>query len=134
MPVGLGDERDTAVHLMLKYYKHQSGLAFQYGGHESEGEADPIGLKSVIGLARMTFDGQGHYQLAAEDKSAFEAYIANERRVLDVSRSRRLAVSAGPERGREERASVAVAGSVVTVDRVPVRTRFGRLAGQLARS
>jgi hypothetical protein len=45
LPVPLGPERDNGVHLMLKYYKHQTGSTFRYGGHESDGEADPIRLE-----------------------------------------------------------------------------------------
>jgi hypothetical protein len=101
LPVPLGPERENGFHLMLKYYKHQTGSTFRYGGHESDGEANPIRLASVIGLAKMTFDGQGCYLLDGNDKSAFNAFIANERRTLEVSRLRRSAPIAQPR--REER-------------------------------
>jgi hypothetical protein len=77
----------------------------------------------------MTFDGQGCYLLDGNDKSAFNAYIANERRTLEVSRLRRSAPVAQPR--REERTSAAVAGSVVEREQVTTRTR--RVAGRLAR-
>jgi hypothetical protein len=119
----------VAVHLLLKYYKKQTGLKYEYGGHEDDGEADPVTLDSVIGCANMNFDAtQGCYVLAEADQKAFDAFVANERR------SR---VARGEERNvrfRERtlmQTSIAVAGA--QADRVAVETRTGRVASAIAR-
>jgi hypothetical protein len=97
--VPLEPDRDTAVHLLLKYYKKQTGGTYAYGGHESEGEANAVTLDSVIGCANVTFDSdRGCYILAKADRRAFDTFVANEERSRAIRTERRVARD--PERRR----------------------------------
>lgn len=117
------------MHLLLKYYKKQTGLKYEYGGHEDDGEADPVTLDSVIGCANMNFDAtQGCYVLAETHQKAFDAFVAIERRSR-VARGEERNV-----RSRERtlvRTLTAVAGA--QADRVAVRARTGGVASAIAR-
>jgi hypothetical protein len=129
LPVPLGADADPGVHLLLKYYKHVSGLKYGYGGHEEEGEADPISLGAVIGLAKLQFDAESAcFTLDESDMKAFDLFVDNERQTLQTRQARRTGVGV---RQRREESSLAVAGA--SVDRVQVTTRTGRVASAVAR-
>jgi hypothetical protein len=128
--VALSPDRDVAVHLLLKYFKEQTGGTFMYGGHESEGEADAVTLDSVIGSANLTFDSeQRSYVLAEADRRAFDTFVANEVRSRRARGERRA--NQAPDRRRMVQSSLAIEGA--RVDRVEVTTRTGRVASAVAR-
>jgi hypothetical protein len=128
--VPLGDGRDKAVHLLLKYYKELPGGDFEYGGHEWDGEADAVMLDSVIGCANVTFaSDRGRYILAEADRRAFDVFAANEERT-ELARGERRAIR-HPDRRRMVQTSLALEGA--RVERIEVTTRTGRLASAVAR-
>ncbi|GAQ92670.1 hypothetical protein KFL_010890010, partial [Klebsormidium nitens] len=110
LPVSLGDERDPAVHLVLKYFTRTGTKTFVYGGQEAAGEADPISLGSVIGNADLRKDDQGSaYTLSDSDLRAFEAFVANEVRSQQLAAGRRARPPPGSQAAEAQ--SRAVAGT-----------------------
>lgn len=61
---------------MLKYYEVTSGLMFEYGGFEKDGEADAFSIDCVIAPVTLNYDAMSQsYKLQDANKFALDNYI-----------------------------------------------------------
>ncbi|GAQ78082.1 hypothetical protein KFL_000070500 [Klebsormidium nitens] len=125
-PVSIAEAtREAGVEVILKYYKavDATRLAYQYGGYEDEGEADPMPLTAILCTIKLSpLTDQGHYELEPGDLAVLDAFVRQ-----DVDQTRPDMPQSVRQIWREQN-SVAVAGENNGVETTQHVTRGGRRA------